>query len=132
MKNRLDNAYIIGIYYDQGEAMERTFIHLKVFDKNWNRLGLTDTDLQDLQKAISENPEAGDLIQGTGGLRKMRFALPNRGKSGGVRVLYVDYAYYEKAALMNVYAKAEQDTLTDHEKQRYKKQLELLSKELGK
>ena len=111
--------------------MERTFIHLKIFDKNWNRLGLTDIDLQDLQKALSENPEAGDLIQGTGGLRKLRFALPNRGKSGGVRVLYVDYAFYGKAALMNVYAKSEQDNITDEEKQRYRKQIELLSKELG-
>jgi hypothetical protein len=112
--------------------MERTFIHLKIFDKNWSRLGLTDADLQDLQKAISENPEAGDLIKGTGGLRKLRYALPDRGKSGGVRVLYVDYAFYEKAALINVFSKSRKADITDAERQTLKKLISVLEKELGR
>ena len=112
--------------------MERTFIHLKTFDKHWNALGLTDIDLQALERVIMENPEAGDLIQGAGGLRKLRFALPNRGKSGGVRVLYVDYISYELTVFAGVYAKGEKETLTDREKQDYRTWITAFLKELRK
>jgi len=62
----------------------------------------------------------------------MRFALPNRGKSGGVRVLYVDYAFYEKTALMNVYSKSQKSDITDEEKQVLKTQVSILTKGLRK
>lgn len=63
-----------------------------------------------------ENPEAGALIVGTGGARKVRWAVKGRGKSGGVRVIYY-YATAKGVILMlTVYAKSEQDTLTDAQK----------------
>ena len=65
---------------------------------------------------LINNPDIGDVIPGAGGLRKLRFALPGRGKSGGVRVLYVDFAYYEKIFVVNVYPKSKKDSLTDEEK----------------
>jgi len=52
-------------------------------------MGLTDYDLKELQEVILFNPQIGAVIEGTGGLRKMRFALKDC-KSGGARVLYVD------------------------------------------
>jgi len=112
--------------------MEREFIYFKVFEKNWRELGLTDDDLQELENTIIANPNIGKLVKGTGGLRKMRLPLLNRGKSGGMRVLYVDFVSYEKTAVMNVYAKSVQETITDEQKNEYKKLIALLSKELRK
>lgn len=65
-----------------------TFINTAVFDQQWAALGLGDEDLSRLQQALIEDPEAGNVVSGTGGLRKVRFAPPGSGKSGGVRVGY--------------------------------------------
>lgn len=100
--------------------MKREFIYFEIFDKNWRNLGLTDKDLIELENTINNNPDIGNIIQGTGGLRKLRFALPNKGKSGSIRVLYVDFISYEKTIFMNVYAKNEKENITDKEKQTYK------------
>ena len=112
--------------------MNREFIYFKVFDKNWAVLELTDADLSELEKAILTNPQVGKLIKGAGGLRKMRVPMVNRGKSGGARVLYTDFISHEKTILMNVYPKSVKDTITEKQKQEYKKLIEQLSKELNK
>ena len=62
----------------------------------WIDLGLDDEDLAELERMLCFNPEAGELIKGTGGLRKVRWNLRNKGKQGGARVIYIDYMYYEK------------------------------------
>ena len=49
---------------------------------------LTDDEYAGLQNVLVDNPERGDIIKGGGGIRKLRHALPGRGKSGGVRVIY--------------------------------------------
>ncbi len=64
---------------------------MPIFDKQWRAMGLDDNDLQALQIELLKDPQIGSVIQGTGKLRKMRFAFPNRGKSGSSRVLYVDF-----------------------------------------
>ena len=69
--------------------MKRTFIEVPLFTKKWKELGLTDEDLRDLQNILLQNPKSGDVIQGTGGLRKIRIPMKGRGKSGGSRVIYV-------------------------------------------
>ena len=58
--------------------MTRTFIQTDEFIKNWERLGLTDDDLRRLELEIMKNPQVGPVIQGTGKLRKMRFAFENK------------------------------------------------------
>ena len=63
-------------------------------------IDLLDDDLLELQEFILKNPEAGDIIQGTGGLTIIRFTLPNTGKSSGVRVLYVDFIRQEKIIII--------------------------------
>ena len=67
--------------------MKRTFIEVPLFTKKWKELGLTDEDLRDLQNILLQNPKSGDVIQGTGGLRKIRIPMKGRGKSGGSRVI---------------------------------------------
>jgi len=83
---------------------------------------LTDNDLQELQNFLLKNPEAGDIIQGTNGARKVRFALPDndKGKRGGVRVIYVDIIKREHIHLLLCYAKAKQDDLTTEQKKQIK------------
>ncbi|HEY1377290.1 MAG TPA: hypothetical protein VGF55_10875 [Gemmataceae bacterium] len=95
-----------------------TFIELRPFTRRWQQLKLTDADLQALQILIMTRPHVGTVIEGTGGLRKMRFARlhGDTGKSGGLRVCY---AYFEPVAtivLAIVYQKGEQDDLTAADK----------------
>lgn len=53
----------------------------KEFDTQWEQLGLYDDDLLELQKFLGEFPEAGDIIVGTGGVRKIRVQARGKGKS---------------------------------------------------
>ncbi|MGN0182945.1 MAG: type II toxin-antitoxin system RelE/ParE family toxin [Oscillospiraceae bacterium] len=110
--------------------MTRTFVMLPEFDKQWANLGLTDKDLNRLQLELLENPQKGDVIQGTGGLRKLRFAFENRGKSGSARVAYVDFVVYEKIYLITVYQKNEKENLSQAERNNIKRVIEFLDKQL--
>lgn len=108
--------------------MKREFVYFERFDKKWIKMGLTDSDLDDLEDMVLNNPDIGDIIQGTGGLRKMRFTLPNRGKRGGARILYIDFISYEITAFFDIYPKDEQETITDKQKKEYKKEIEIFIK----
>ena len=103
---------------------------MPVFDKQWKDMGLDDTDLQCLQEQLLENPQMGKVIKGTGKLRKMRFALPGRGKSGSSRVLYVDFVIAETIYLIFAYPKNEKDNLTDEECNSIKKLIDKIEESL--
>ncbi len=68
-----------------------------------------------LQNELIENPEKGKLIRGSGGLRKIRFGISGRGKSGGVRVVYYWITKKEIILMLIVYPKNEQDNLTSEQ-----------------
>lgn len=106
--------------------MQRTFIILPEFDKNWKSMGLSDEDLRRLENLILQNPEAGALMQGTGGLRKLRFALDNHGKSGSARVCYVDFIIQETVFLITAYPKNEKENLSKAERNTIHKLIEAL------
>lgn len=110
--------------------MTRLFIMLPEFEKQWAKMGLTDDDLKRLQYELLDNPKIGDVMQGTGGLRKVRFAFENRGKSGSARVVYVDFAVYEKIFLITAYPKNEKDNLSRSERNAVKKLIEYLEDSL--
>ena len=67
-----------------------------------------------LQQFLLENPTSGDVIPGTGSLRKLRWYDLKRGKGkrGGLRVIYLYLPEYEKIALIDVYGKNEQDDIS--------------------
>ena len=111
--------------------MTREFVMLPEFDKQWKRLGLTDEDLKRLQSELLIDPQTGDVMQGTGGVRKMRFAFENRGKSGSIRVIYVDFLIYEKLYLITAYPKNEKDNLSKSERNAIKAMVERLEKTLS-
>ncbi|MBO4262079.1 MAG: type II toxin-antitoxin system RelE/ParE family toxin [Clostridia bacterium] len=95
--------------------MTRTFIELPQFSSKWKGLGFTDDDLRRLQEELVINPKTGAVMRKTGGIRKMRFAFERRGKSGSVRVVYVDFEVFEIIYLLTAYAKNEKENLSDEE-----------------
>jgi hypothetical protein len=97
-------------------GLEREFVETFEFRKRWKALKLDDDDLRALQDTLCADPQVGDLIQGTGGVRKVRLELQGRGKSGGARVVYVDFAAEEHLYLISVFAKNEQGNLTAKQK----------------
>ena len=99
---------------------------LPEFDKNWASMGFTDKELKALQLELTLEPDKGDLMKGTGGLRKMRFGFDNKGKSGSARVCYVDFAVYERIYLITAYPKNEKENLSKEERNQIKKLIKIL------
>ncbi len=77
--------------------MTREFVYTRPFLLSWEKMGLDDKDLKQLEIILLRNPLSGDVIQGTGGARKLRIQLEGRGKRGGGRVIYLDVFEKEKA-----------------------------------
>jgi len=111
--------------------MIRTFVQTHEFSKCWDRLGFTDNELRLLELEIMKAPKRWPVIQGTGKLRKMRFAFPHRGKSGSVRVCYVDFDKSGVTYLITVYPKNEKDTLSVQECDNIKKLISILEQNLA-
>ena len=109
--------------------MTRTFIEVPLFTKRWKEIGLDDEELQALQIMLLKDPESGPIMEGTGGIRKVRFPLENRGKSGSVRVCYTDFAEYEVIYLITAFEKKDQENLTAEEKNDLKKLVKSLKEE---
>lgn len=112
--------------------MTRGFMYTPKFDKEWEKLGLTDEDLRLFEVYLLENPEAGNIIEGTGGIRKVRWAFPNTGKSGGIRVLYVDFIFYDLIIIFDLFTKDEKENLTQAEKKALKQVVKAMGEELKK
>lgn len=79
---------------------------------------------------LSDYQKAGDIIQGTGGVRKYRFAFKNKGKSGSSRVIYVDFVIHEVIYLLTIYSKNRKDDLSEKEKAELKSLVEILKRSL--
>ncbi|WP_338885667.1 MULTISPECIES: type II toxin-antitoxin system RelE/ParE family toxin [Xenorhabdus] len=104
------------------------FIETSLFTRQIKDIA-TDEELKELQRELIESPEKGDLIRGTGGLRKIRMAIGSQGKSGSARVIYF-LATEEIIYLVMAYPKNKKDRLTDAEKAEMKKLTKLLKDEV--
>lgn len=109
--------------------MTREFVYTEPFRKCWKAMGLSEDDLKKLEEILLENPQLGDVIEGTGGARKMRIQIENRGKSGGGREIYVDVFEKEKLYFLLAYPKNVQDNLTPDQKKQVRKLVEAIKKE---
>ena len=109
--------------------MTREFVYTEPFRKCWKAMGLSENDLKKLEEILLENPQLGDVIEGTGGARKMRIQIEYRGKSGGGRVIYVDVFEKEKLYFLLAYPKNVQDNLTPDQKKQVRKLVEAIKKE---
>ena len=88
-----------------------TFIETKLFTQLVETY-LTDDDYANLQLAVVANPGAGDVIRGSGGVRKLRWGLPGRGKRGGVRVIYYLRLQQGQVWMLTMYVKNEAGSIS--------------------
>ena len=98
------------------------------FDKQWSSLNLDDEDLRELQEQILIDPQKGNVVPGTGGLRKIRFQYHKKGKRGGIRVLYVDIVVVEKIYLITAYSKGDIENVNEAQKKQISNMVESLKK----
>jgi hypothetical protein len=101
-------------------------IVLKTFAKATKKL-MSKNDIEMLAKILKENPKAGDVIRGSGGVRKLRFAR-DKGKSSGFRIIYFFQDSKGKVFLITAYTKADKINLTQSEVNTLKKLTEQLNK----
>ncbi len=87
-----------------------TFLETSIFTKRIVEC-LTDAEYAEFQDYLMQNPEAGDVIQGTGGLRKIRWKGSGRGKRGGTRIIYYWWRP-ERMLMLYAYLKKERADLT--------------------
>jgi hypothetical protein len=102
-----------------------TFIELPAFERHRSSY-VNDEGFQQLQVELLEDPCRGDVIAGTGGLRKMRFSDARRGKGkrGGLRIIYFWFQRQEEIWLFAIYDKDEMDDLSAAQKKTLKHALE--------
>lgn len=86
------------------------FVETSIFTERVTKL-LTDEAYQDLQAMLAENPKAGDVMPGVGGLRKLRWRAEGRGKRGGLRIIYYCWSAHQLYMIF-AYDKREQADLT--------------------
>lgn len=91
------------------------FIETPVFTEDVINL-LSDEEYAEFQKYLANNPLAGEVIQQTGGLRKVRWSAQGKGKRGGVRVIYYHVTADSQIRLILIYKKGIQDDLTAEQK----------------
>ena len=87
---------------------------------------LNDDEYREMQARFATAPEAGDIIPGTGGFRKLRWSDPKRGKGrrGGLRVIHYYFSSESQIWLMTLYNKDEASDLTPRQKQALKTAIE--------
>ena len=103
--------------------MEMEFTETPLFTRLVKKL-LDDDEYRELQEVLIYRPDLGDVIQGTGGLRKIRWMRKGRGKRSGVRVIYYWLMDDEQILMLYIYPKSQQEELTSEQK----KTLKLIAK----
>jgi hypothetical protein len=93
---------------------------------------LSEQERNNLIAFLAARPEAGDVMEGTGGVRKVRWAREGKGKSGGVRVIYYYHNEGIPLYLLTLYGKSEKDNLSAGERNDLAKLVRLLVLAAGK
>ena len=101
------------LYYLVVES--RVFIELSIFKNKVDAHGGVEL-LRAIQTEILKDPTKGDIVQGAGGIRKMRVAKAHSGKSGGYRVFYLDLPELGQTYLMTLLDKSDSENISDEEK----------------
>jgi hypothetical protein len=92
----------------------------KTFTKAVRKLGATEEEVKAVENEIAADYTAGDVIAGTSGARKIRFALGNKGKRGGGRAIYVAFVAEDTAYMITAYPKSAQADLSGDDKKAIK------------
>jgi mRNA-degrading endonuclease RelE of RelBE toxin-antitoxin system len=100
-----------------------TFIETKLFT-SLIRQYLSDDEYSALQQALVARPEAGNVIRGSGGVRKLRWGIAGRGKRGGVRVVYYVMSRRDEIWMLTIYAKSEEAGIPGHILRKIKEEID--------
>lgn len=100
-----------------------TFIEAHDFERI-RGVYLDDDEYAELQQFMMANPEAGDLIPGSGGLRKLRWKRKGMGKRGGMRIIYFARYRPDEFWMLTLYAKAKEENVPAHILRRLKEAFE--------
>jgi hypothetical protein len=100
-----------------------SFIESKLFSRLVGEY-LTDDEYARLQGALIEDPESGALVPGSGGVRKLRWAQPGRGKRGGIRVIYYAKTREGVIWMLTIYAKNEEENIPAHVLRKIKEEID--------
>lgn len=109
-----------------------TVCETKVFQKAAHEAGMTEGEIADLIDYLAANPTAGDVMQETGGCRKLRIAGRGKGKSGGYRTITFYSGEMMPVFLITVFGKGEKSNLTKGERNALRKLTKLISEEYAK
>jgi hypothetical protein len=96
------------------------FVETTIFSRRL-AAALTDDEYRRLQEALLRRPAQGDVIEGTGGIRKLRWAQQGRGKRGALRVIYYFYSARDTFLMLFLYKKNEQGDLTAEQRRLFAK-----------
>lgn len=100
-----------------------TFIETKLFSRLVQEY-ISDDSYRQLQAALASDPEAGPLIPGSGGLRKLRWGISGRGKGGGLRIIYYARTKQDEMWLLTLYPKNVADNIPSHVLRQIKKEID--------
>ena len=103
------------------------FVEAPLFTKQVHDY-LTDTEYRVFQKYLAANPDIGNVVRGSGGVRKVRWSRRGTGKSGGVRVLYFARTEAGQIWLLLIYAKSAVDSIPGHILKALKEEMEHATK----
>ena len=92
------------------------FVRTNRYLKDIRRIGASSNEMSTLEGTIVADPEAGKVIRGLGGVRKIRFGIGNRGKSGGGRAIYFLMLADDIAVMLTAYAKSEKEELSPQDR----------------
>ena len=100
-----------------------SFIETRLFTKLVNE-HLSDEEYARLQEVLIREPETGDLIPGSGGVRKVRWGVKGRGKRGGIRVIYYARTRQGQIWMLTLYAKNVAETIPAHVLRQIKEEID--------
>jgi mRNA-degrading endonuclease RelE of RelBE toxin-antitoxin system len=103
--------------------MMMTFVETRLFTKLVQDY-LTDDEYGALQQALTKSPEAGCVIPGSGGVRKLRWRVAGRGKRGGIRVVYFVRWKQDQIWMLTVYAKNVAESIPAHVLRKIKEEID--------
>ena len=122
-------GYLI-LYYEVHDDVEQylEFVELASFARQAKGL-LDDDDVQSLERKLIDNPKVGDVIAGTGGVRKLRISARGKGTRGGARVIYYFRAMRGRVYLIAAYAKSAKEDVTADDKRYFRRLTTILDDE---
>lgn len=111
--------------------MKRVFVYAPLIRSRLAEFNDFDEKAREIENVILNNPEVGDIVPGTGGVRKFRMADESRGKGkrGGIRVLFLDLPHVEKTHLLFLLKKGESEDISADEKKMIRELVTTLKKE---